>query len=163
MWLLLALTATAAEPDLTGRYTLSETADALASAHASAVERAVEQLNWAFRPFARPRLEKSVSNCAVLELSFGTDAFQSTCDDRPRFTHDRDNGEHVFTGDNGKPFEVSFSVAATSVTLQFSGEEGGQRIVYAPAADGSLVLTKEIFSPYLSTPVAWTVRYARER
>ena len=158
MWLLLVPTALA-EPTLSGRFVLSEQPDALASKHTEAVEAAMSALPWAFRPIARPKLQKAVKNCGKLEVALDPEAFQVRCDADDLFRRARgDSG--TITGEDGKQYEVVVQVGEDRITMQFTGDEGGQRSIYVPQPDGSLLLTKELFSKWLPTPVSWTVRYA---
>jgi hypothetical protein len=68
----------------------------------------------------------------------------------------------VITGKDDKPYTVDFTVASDLVSLRFSGGDGGQVSTYRPQPDGSMLLTKEIFSGYLARPVAWTARYVQK-
>jgi hypothetical protein len=159
-WILLfaATAAVAGEPLLSGSFRLAEPPDQVTEKHTGAIERAVSSLPWAFRPFARPRLEGAVNNCAKVELDLASERFRARCDAEPAFEMPR-GAEHAITGDDGKRYDVDLTVTDTQATLQFEGEEGGQRTTYAPQPDGSLLLTKELFSPHLPEPVRWTVLY----
>lgn len=159
-WTLLLAVASAAEPELTGRYSLAEPPAALVTKHEEAVEQALKQLPWAFRPFARSRLAQAVRNCAVVELRLDPTTFRSRCDDDGPVTHAR-GADSALTGDDGKRYTVALTTTAESATISFTGDEGGQRTIYAPQPDGALLLTKELFSPHLPKPVRWTVRYRR--
>ncbi|HHO53136.1 MAG TPA: hypothetical protein ENK18_20235 [Deltaproteobacteria bacterium] len=146
---------------LSGIYHLDEPLERLTRAHQRAVEAGVAQLPRAVRPFARPRLQGAVGNCAQVELQLSEARFTSRCDRGALFQQARAERSRDVTGEDGKPYAVTLEVVAEAVTVSFSGKEGGQRFIYLPQPDGTLLLKQEIFSPWLAEPISWTARYRR--
>ena len=158
MVLLLLASALAADPAISGSWVLADDASTVQQKQQEALQAAVADMAWAYRPFARPRLEPVVRNCDAIWLDVAPSTFQARCDDNDPFEVGRD-GPQAWTNDEGETFTVEVGAAGEALTLSFAGENGGQRTLYA--RDGAhLLLTKEITSPYLPTPVRWTVRYA---
>ncbi len=157
--LLLLLSGAHAAPPISGGWRLAEASDALQVKHEQAVQTGLSRLPRAMRPLAKPQLAKTVRNCAKVELALEGEHFRARCDDEKPFEHAVGVGQ--ITGKDGKPYEVTVTVSDATVTLRFSGEQGGQQTTYAPQPDGSLLLTKEVFSPWLESPFSWTVRYTR--
>lgn len=158
---LLAASALGADPALSGTWVLAEDHAALEQRHADAVEKAIGQLPWAFRPVARPLLLKSVYSCGELDLGVDPTRFRSRCDDKKPFEVDRTTGKASITGEDGKTYQVTLDVGDDKAAVRFSGSQGGQENRYV-VDDGALVVTREMFSPQLAQPVSWTVRYKRK-
>lgn len=162
MWLLLLLApARAGDPALSGRWTLADDPAAVQQAQAGALQRALDGLPFAFRPFARGRLQGAVVNCATVDLALDAERFSASCTGERAVTRPRTPPVGEWAGDDGQTYEVRLTVDERAAALKFTGPEGGQSIEYRLEPDGSLVVTKEIFSRYLSAPVPWSVRYRR--
>ena len=157
-WLLFSVALAA--PPVTGTWTLAEAPDALAHKHAAALELGLSRLPWAMRPLAKGQLTKTIRNCAQVELSVEGGTFRARCGAGKPFGR-AFGATAPFTGDDGKPYEITLTESDTAVVLRFSGEQGGQQTTYTQQADGSLLITKEIFSPWLEAPFSWAVRYTR--
>lgn len=146
---------------LPGSYLLSEPREQLERTHLAALEAGIEQLPWAIRPFARPRLQGAVRNCRRLVLSLSPSTFESSCDQDKPLRLERGRSSQTVTADDGKPYTVTLALEPEEAAVSFSGEEGGQRFFYTLQPDGNLLLRQEIFSPWLSKPIVWTARYRR--
>lgn len=162
LWIAVAL-ASEPEPEIEGAYALAETPESLSATHEAAVQAALRNLPFAFRPFARGPLRRAVQNCDRLDLDLDGHAFKLACDEEPAYIHDLAAPETRITGDDGKPYQVDLALRSDEAILSFTGEDGGQRNRYALQDDGSLEVTTELFSPRLSAPVSWKVLYKRRK
>lgn len=147
----------AGEPAITGNWVLDESAESLASKHEEALQAALGQLPWAFRPVARGRLKQPIDNCATVSLSLDAQKFSAHCAGKDPFEQVRGSAREI-TGKDGKPYKVDLQVGDTEVVLSFVGEDGGQRTRYRREGD-TLLYTKELVSSWFDHPVSWTVRY----
>jgi hypothetical protein len=151
-----------AEPALTGRWVIREDAATLSARHAAAVTATLDALPWAMRPLARPLITGTVTNCRTLDVALTSERLSIACDGAPALDHARGGAGSAVPGADGKSYRFSLAVGADALQLGFDGENGGQRVRYAPQSDGTLRVTKEIYSGYLPSAVTWTVTYARE-
>ncbi len=159
MWWIWVMTVASAEPVIDGEYVLADSASTLSSKHAAALDDALAQLPWAARPFAKPKLAAALKNCDKVRLALDSAQFEAVCDGDAPFRQDRAKSNAFITGDGGKRYDVALTVTDDRLTVQFTGEEGGQRTVYVPETQGTLNITKELFSKWLPEPVRWTVKY----
>lgn len=159
--LLLLAPALAGDPPVSGRWTIAETPAAVEATQAAALQRALDHLPFAFRPFARGRLETAVVNCHTVNVNLDASSFAAHCEGERSVTRPRAEPEGEWVDGDGQHYRVELSVDERAAALKFTGDEGGQRIEYRVDPDGSLVVTKEIFSRFLSAPVPWSVRYRR--
>jgi len=151
-----------AEPALTGRWVIREDAATLSARHAAAVTATLDALPWAMRPLARPLITGTVNNCRTLDVALTPERLAIGCDGKPALDHVRGDAGGAVPGADGKSYRFSLTVGADALHIVFDGANGGQRIRYAAQPDGTLRVTKEIYSGYLPSAVAWTVTYARE-
>lgn len=160
--LIFLISLASAAPSLTGSYALAEDPTTLAATHAAAVDRGAQQLPWAMRGFARPKLASTVGNCGKLDLVFDDEALRVVCDNDPGLRVPRATSDTDVTikGRDGEPVKVRLTATEAMVKLSFFASEGGQHTEYTRHTDGSLQVTKEIFSKWLPDPIRWSVRYA---
>ena len=114
------------------------------------------------RPLARPLITGTVNNCRTLDVALTPERLAIGCDGKPALDHVRGDAGGAVPGADGKSYRFSLTVGADALHIVFDGANGGQRIRYAAQPDGTLRVTKEIYSGYLPSAVAWTVTYARE-
>lgn len=167
MWTVLFVSvALAAEPPdtsgpvLTGRWVLDEDDGTLRARHDAAVQAALDQLPWAFRPLARGPLQQIVRSCREIDLTLRPDAFRIRCDEHPTFELDPRQPPRTLQGERGEPIDVRFDTTADGATLAFTGPEGGQQSWYR-LQDDRLHVTTRLHGERLPEPVSWTARYRR--
>lgn len=158
MWMITAALASA--PPISGTWQLAEPAASLQTKHAEALDSALSQLPWAFRPIAKGKLARPIANCATVKLALDSSTFAAHCVGDEPFSRPVQGPQAPITGRDGKPYRVEIDVASERVQLSFLGDDGGQRTRYAVKGD-ELLLTKEIVSSWFEAPVAWTVRYRK--
>lgn len=124
------------------------------------VDEAVANVSLLFRPFARPNLAPQAYACDGYTITLVGDQFTVQCDQRPSFSW-RVGQTGPYTRNNGEVVQVSMTRDGRSLALDFKAEHGGKRFVYAFPEGGGLVVTQEVYSPYLSAPMRWTVAYKR--
>jgi hypothetical protein len=130
----------------------------------AAVEETVQQISWAFRGFARPKLQDVATSCGRYEIerADGGDQITWQCEDRPAITREAGSSA-TWTNREGKSFELSVTRTTEGQveawTADFRDKGGGKKITYRFLPDGGLEVVQEVYSSQLPQPMRWTVPY----
>jgi hypothetical protein len=142
---------------------LAEAPAAYAPRLDAAVERGMEALPFFIKPLARLRLRPSVYEtvCPSLSLSLTEALLDVSCGGEQAPFSRRLDGSDGPILDDGDAYQVVIQHGPRWVSLRFAGDKGGQENRYQFEADGSMVLSATIFSPYLPDDLVWSLRYRR--
>ncbi len=171
MILFLALSAGAAPPSqgfqerLSGVYEVSIDPAQVKAITEAAIDKAVNSLNWTFRPFARPALRRSTGLCQRTRLELSATHFSGACVSR------REQGfSYPVSGliptyvDEGEEYQVTFTLRDGEwVALRHEGPRGGMVARWSVSDGGGLEVEKRVFSSRLPEDMAWTVPYGPVR
>lgn len=152
--------ALAAEPSMSGSWTIAAPADEVDATVSTALDATLDSMNLLVRTFARPYLVPEAYACAAYRTSLVGDTFTVQCDDREPFTW-KIGQPGVYTRKNGEPVNVRTQRDGGTVTFDFAVDNGGKKFIYAFGDDGTLVVTQELYSPYMGVPMRWTFPYVR--
>lgn len=154
-----------ATPDLaavaTGRFVAAQRPEDIERALATALDRSLEPIPWAFRGFARSALEEQATACPAYTMSFATDNFTVQCDGRDRYSW-KVGQEGPFVTPKGETTQMSFARSGRAFVLRFDGERGGRSWTYTFPEAGGLEVRHEVTSRHLTVPMTWTLVYAKQ-
>lgn len=122
-----------------------------------AVEDAAAQFSWAFRGIARNKLKSVAHACATYTID-ADGPFSWQCEDHPAIVRE-DGTDAPWTSPKGKTFGLSVDKQGEDWITVFKEGDGGQRNRFRFNPDGTLEVTKTVFSSQLPEPMVWTVRY----
>lgn len=125
-----------------------------------ALEEAVAQFSWAFRGFARPKLQSALHRCQGYRLNREEARLTWHCDDLPRIS--RAVGESAsFTNTKGETYTLSLAREGDVWTADFNDGGNGKRIIYRFEGD-RMTVTQEVYSTQLASPMVWTLTYKEQ-
>lgn len=143
---------------LSGKWRPKATESLQAELDAS-LERTVEGLHWAFRPFARPLLRRQMEVCPALNTQLTGERFQARCPNGA-IDLDRalDSSEPGFKGEDGAWYEVTMKELDRGIAAVFTSEKTVYTVFYERSGE-ELRLRTRIESTQLNEPLDWTVPY----
>jgi hypothetical protein len=161
---LLVVTFASAAPTLieggNATYTLSDSASALSTRTAAALETTLEPMNFAFRMIAEGRLQAAITTCSA--YTFTTDDVQMRiqCDNKPPINGALNGAPTPYTNDKGVTYSITVQKGTDQVVFNYAGESASQVTTYR-FTDGGLVVSKEIRSDNLEVPMRWDTNYTQ--
>lgn len=130
---------------------------------AVAVERAIAEMSFLLRPFARSRL--AAGNRVFERLSIRRDGADLVVDrDGSVVRSPADGSPAAWAAPDGKEYVVRQALGPSGLTQHFTAEDGERLNTLTLSPDGlRLRLAVEVRSARLPSPLAYALEYARER
>jgi hypothetical protein len=159
MWMLWLWGVGWAQPPLTGSWVIEEPAAVVQARVDAAIATAASQFG-VFSGVATRRLKPSAIWCQRYRFDL-SDGVTYQCDDRdPIVTPAGQLGATRTLDLPAGPTEATISLAGELLTARFGRDDGGRLNRFAVVQD-RVVLSVEVFSPQLSTPMRYEIRYVR--
>jgi len=155
-----ALSAWAATP-IDARFRPAESPEQVRAILGDTVDGAVEQLPWAVRGIARPRLERGVTACPYYHFLINAPSFRVNCRGRNNFAWTIGK-KGSFTDSDGDAHHVDLTEHNRVYDLRVDGALGEKHWRYDLSVDGKLTVTQEVVSQFLREPLRWTLHYLRD-
>jgi hypothetical protein len=158
--LALAPVARADNPALSGVY-VNEQQNA--AAIGTAIDAAIEKMNFIKRPIARSRLKKT--NAAHQRVTIGLTAQEISVafDGNPPVRMPADGRTAKWTREDGEVFDVAARWTNDRLVQSFKAADGERTNTFTLAPDGrALDVQVEVTSPQLPEPVRYALSFARD-
>lgn len=127
----------------------------------AAVERVTDAFPYVVRGFARGKLTPSATYCTHLQIDASQSDWSSACTDGTSFSRPWEGGTQPYLTTQGTTVDSTLSYDASTVTLNFQGEEGGRTTEYRFEGD-KMVMNVAIHSDKLPAPFTWQFTYNRK-
>lgn len=160
MFALTMAMALAADPAVTGTYTIEQTEAELSAIHSTAVQTVLDGLPWVFQGFARSPVSKAIHNCSALGIQLESEQLTLTCEGNSGRIVTRPANGHTMLNEDGEEMNVRLMASDRELSVQFSQPDGGITTRYIVDGD-HLRVHKTLYSGRLETPVTWEVRYRK--
>ncbi len=133
-----------------------------------AIDRTVAGMSVFLRPIARPRLNAVTKPYPVIALTIKDERLtfaRPASAQVPETTATLDGTAAPWTGDDGKPYQASFTEAPEGVLKQvIRASDGGREQTYTLSTDGqTLTVHVTITSGKFDGPLTYTLTYARRK
>jgi len=159
MFLLLTALAGAAAP-AAATYQLRQDSVASQRILDAAVEEGVNQVSWALRPLARPRLAEVATACPEYRVSIQGDQYSVQCRGKDPFSWTIGK-TGPWTSRAGKTLTVALTRSGDVFRLSFTETDGGKSWVYDFSGEDTLRVTQSVTSAHLGKPMTWSLDYRR--
>lgn len=126
------------------------------------VNETVSELNFVLRPFARRKLTEATKLCDDLTFDFQGPNLSITCDDRPVQTAPVNQGQGLYTNEEGNRYVLVHKVGAGQILQVFADENGTRENRYTVSPDGmSIEMEVTIDSKQLPEPLVFTREFKK--
>lgn len=129
-----------------------------------AIDRAVSQVSWVIRGFARSRLRGANRPIERIEIGYPGDTVLITLREEDGPIRSPRTGEYVpYTRPDGEVVQVKTELRDSVITQFFHSDDGDKQMVYRLRPAGMLEVVTTIFSDRLKEPLeyTWVFRLAR--
>ena len=128
----------------------------------AAIEKATEDMSFAFRGFARSRLREVTAVAGGVSIVFKDGNVTVTAGGEPPTTSPDSGASVPHTKRDGKKAQLTQKLVGEALVQTVSTEDGSRTVTYAASADGRLLtVTHAMNSPKLPAPVRYTLTYRR--
>ena len=125
-----------------------------------AIERGIDDMNFAIKPIARRRLRATNDPYATVELRMADGRVTTVLEGRA-ITSPADGSTIDWRREDGEVLKVATALRNGTLVQTFTAEDGLRENVYSVAADGRLTIQVTIRSDRLPAPIVYRLLYDR--
>lgn len=126
------------------------------------VDDTVSSLNFVLRPFARRKLTEATKLCDELNFDFQGANLSVTCDERPVQTAPVNQGQGLYTNEEGNRYVLVHKVGQGQILQVFADENGTRQNRYTVSPDGMTIeMEVTINSKQLPEPLVFTREFKK--
>lgn len=129
----------------------------------TAVDAAVERMNFIKRPVARSRLKKTNTAHRRVAIAVTAQEISVAFDDRQPVRMPADGSATQWQREDGETFDVTARLTDNGLVQNFKAADGERTNTFSLGPDGrALQMQVEVKSPQLSEPVRYTLTFERQ-